>query len=363
MEKSKDIVESPKGGKKGIVGKVVQFGIPLVVSVGLCVAMFRDIDFGEMMAVIRQDCDFRWIALMLAISIAPMMLRGLRWGIQLKALGIDVPTHALVLSIFGTYGVNIVFPRLGEVWRSGYISYRQKAPFSAVFGSMIGDRFADLLTVGLLTLLTFIIARGPIVDFVRTYPAAYQAIANILGSPWFWGVMIVLAGGVWWLLARSKNSIVLKIKRFVLGMWEGFAALARMEHKWRWLGLTACIWGCYFLQLVVAFRAFPLTSQMLDANGLTLPLVCFILTSISMGVPSNGGIGPYQTTLIFGLTLFAPAGVSHSQFMTVGAAFGNVIIASQTVLLIILGLITFIWIALEKRRSRQAAAEDSRPQG
>lgn len=363
MEKSKNIVESPKVGKKGIAGKVVQFGIPLVVTVGLCVAMFRDIDFGEMMAVIRQDCDFRWIALMLAISIAPMMLRGLRWGIQLKALGIDVPTHALVLSIFGTYGVNIVFPRLGEVWRSGYISYRQKAPFSAVFGSMIGDRFADLLTVGLLTLLTFIIARGPIVDFVRTYPAAYQAIANILGSPWFWGVMIVLAGGAWWLLARSKNSIVLKIKRFVLGMWEGFAALARMEHKWRWLGLTACIWGCYFLQLVVAFRAFPLTSQMLDANGLTLPLVCFILTSISMGIPSNGGIGPYQTTLIFGLTLFAPAGVAHSQFMTVGAAFGNVIIASQTVLLIILGLITFIWIALEKRRSRQAAAADSRPQG
>lgn len=361
MEKSKDTVESPKGGKKGIAGKVVQFGIPLVVTVGLCVAMFRDIDFGEMMAVIRQDCDFRWIALMLAISIAPMMLRGLRWGIQLKALGIDVPTHALVLSIFGTYGVNIVFPRLGEVWRSGYISYRQKAPFSAVFGSMIGDRFADLLTVGLLTLLTFIIARGPIVDFVRTYPAAYQAIANILGSPWFWGVMIVLAGGVWWLLARSKNSIVLKIKRFVLGMWEGFAALVRMEHKWRWLGLTGCIWGCYFLQLVVAFRSFPLTSQMLDANGLTLPLVCFILTSISMGIPSNGGIGPYQTTLIFGLTLFAPAGVAHSQFMTVGAAIGNVIIASQTVLLIILGLITFIWIALEKRRSRQAAAADSRP--
>ena len=47
-------------GKNGILGKILKFAIPLVVSVGLFVVMFRDIDFNEMMTVIRNDCDFRW---------------------------------------------------------------------------------------------------------------------------------------------------------------------------------------------------------------------------------------------------------------------------------------------------------------
>ena len=347
---------SEKSHRSGWLGKTLQVVVPLVVSVGLCLAMFRDIDFAEMMQVVRTDCDFRWIGLMLVISIIPMVLRALRWGIQLRALGIKAPTFALVLSIFGTYAVNIVFPRLGEVWRTGYRAYRQKAPFSAVFGSMIGDRFADLLTVGLLTLLTFVVARGPIVDFVRTYPAAYEAMAAMLLSPWFWCGVALLIGAMWWLLARSHNAIALKIRKFLLGLWDGFAVLARMKHKGLWLLLTAGIWGCYFLQLLIAFRAFSLTAEMLNANGIVLPLVCFILTSISMGIPSNGGIGPYQTTMIFGLSLFAPATVSHTEFLTIGAAFGNTIIASQTMLLIVLGLFTFGCIAAEKRRSTRQKA-------
>lgn len=334
------------------LGKVL---IPLTVSVGLCVVMFRDIDFGEMMNVIKTQCDFHWIALMLAISILPMVLRGLRWGIQLRGLGIKVPAGALILSIFGTYAVNLVFPRLGEVWRSGYISLRQKAPFSEVFGSMIGDRFADLLTVGLLTVMTFFIARGPIVDFVRTYPQAYEAILKALTSPWLWGSVAAVCLAFWLFVTRSKSRIAAKIKSFVKGLWEGFVVLVKMPDKGKWLLLTVLIWGCYFYQLVVAFNAFPMTREIMEQAGLTAPLVCFILTSISMGIPSNGGIGPYQTTMLFGLALFAPAEIPTQEFRTIGAAFGNVIIATQTALMIVLGLFTFVMIAWDRTRKKKLA--------
>ena len=159
------------------------------------------------------------------------------------------------------------------------------------------------------------------------------------------------------MLAKSHNAGVLKVRKFLIGIWHGFAAIGRMKGKFQWLGLTVGIWGCYFLQLEIAFHAFPLTEQLFEQNGLLIVLVCFVLTSISMGIPSNGGIGPYQTTMLFGLGVFmaggnAPAGVSHSEFMTVGAAFGNVIIASQTLLLIVLGLITFALIAIDKHNLR-----------
>lgn len=341
-------------GKSGLLGKILKFAIPLVVSVGLFVVMFRDIDFNEMMAVIRNDCDFRWIAFALALSIAPMFFRAMRWRIQLKAIGVTSPLHLLVFSIFGTYAVNLVFPRLGEVWRCGFVAYRRDAQFSAVFGSMVADRFADLLTVLILTLLTFIIAHEPITDFIRTYPQAYNAILAILTSPFTWIALAAAVALAWWLLTHSRNSGILKIKAFLLGLWKGFAAIASMQHKGRWLLLTVALWGCYFLQLVIQFNAFPMTQDMLLQHGLLVPLVCFVLTSISMGIPSYGGIGPYQTTMLFGLGLFIPSGMDHTAFLTQGAAFGNLLIAMQTALTILLGLITFAWIAFNRRHANSA---------
>lgn len=345
--------------RESMVAKAVKFIIPVAVSVGLCVVMFRDIDFSDMMRVIKTDCDFRWIGLMMVMSVLPMVFRALRWGIQLRALGINAPVHVLVFSIFGTYAVNLVFPRLGEVWRTGYVAVREEARFSTVFGSMIADRFADLLTVGLLTLATFFLARGPIVEFVRAYPDAYQTILSVLTFPWVWCALAVAAVLSWRLLVSSRSRLAGKVRDFIRGLWDGFAAIARMRGKFRWLGLTVCIWGCYFLQLEVAFHAFPLTEALFESHGLLVVLVCFVLTSISMGIPSNGGIGPYQTTMLFGLGLFMPAasasgalaGMTHTEFLTVGAAFGNVLIASQTLVMILLGLVTFSSIAIERHRS------------
>lgn len=141
------------------------------------------------------------------------------------------------------------------------------------------------------------------------------------------------------------------------GLWDGFASIARMRGKMQWLGLTICIWGCYFLQMVIALNAFPMIADMLRDNGLILALVCFVLISISMGIPSNGGIGPYQTALLFGLTLFMPSGVEPAAFKTTGAALGNVIMASQTIFMIVIGIITFILIAVDKHRRHPATKQ------
>ncbi len=346
-----------KNRTQGALGKVLKFAIPFIVSVGLCIALFRDIDFNEMMHVIKTECDFRWIGLMLLMGFVPLVLRALRWGIQLRASGVDAPVRVLLYSIFGTYAVNIVFPRLGEVWRSGYVAYREDAPFSTVFGSMVADRLADLVVVGLLTLFTLIVAHGPVTEFVSAYPKAYTTLLDIITSPFTWIAAAALATACWMVLTRSHNRYVLKIKQFMTGLWDGFASIARMRGKMQWLGLTICIWGCYFLQMVITLNAFPMIADMLRDNGLILALVCFVLISISMGIPSNGGIGPYQTALLFGLTLFMPSGVEPAAFKTTGAALGNVIMASQTMFMIVIGIITFILIAVDKHRRHPATKQ------
>lgn len=192
MSENKEIkdMEHPARKKGGWVGTLLKILVPLAVSVGLCVALFRDIDFAEMMRIIREECDFRIMIGVALFGLVPVAVRAVRWGIQLRAIGVTPPFRILFYAITGTYAVNIVFPRLGEVWRSGYIAYRQEAPFSQVFGSMVADRVADTVTVALLTFLTFIFISDPFVKFVQTYPQAYNALAALLTSPLVWLAVI-----------------------------------------------------------------------------------------------------------------------------------------------------------------------------
>ncbi len=130
------------------------------------------------------DCDYKWIGVALVISVFSHIFRAMRWSIQLDALNIHTPLPPLVWSIFGTYAINLLAPRLGEVWRTGYIAKRQNAQFTTVFGSMVCDRLADTVTVLLLTLFTFCIAREAFMAFGHKYPETYQGIVNMLHSPW-----------------------------------------------------------------------------------------------------------------------------------------------------------------------------------
>lgn len=330
--------------KSSRLGQLMKYIIPLIISVGLCYLLFTGIDFKEMMHIIRTQCDFRWIAAGLLLAVLSHIVRAMRWGIQLKALGINAPLYALIYSIFGTYAVNLVFPRLGEVWRTGYISQRQHAPFTTVFGSMVADRLADTITVLLLALMAFLISSKAILSYLHQNGESLTAIARLLESPWLWGAAVVVIAAVWIFMARkSSNSKIIRIQNAVRELWQGFAVIIKMPHKGRWLLLTVALWGCYFLQNYLAFYAFPFTTAIVEQHGIQAALVVWVLASISMGVPSNGGIGPWQWATIFGLSIYGLG-------TTEASAFANLVLGANTLLIIALGIFTFIAIALDKKR-------------
>lgn len=337
--------------KKDSVGKkLMKIVIPLIVTIGLCYVLFTGVDFNEMIAIIKRDCDFRWIGLALIISIFSHIFRAMRWGIQLDALDCHTPLKNLTYSIFGTYAINLVFPRLGEVWRTGYIAQRQDRPFTLVFGSMVSDRLADTVTVLLITVGTFLLASSGIMAFIQKYPQAYDDLSRLLSSPLTYIAAMAFIAALWAFFRFGHGKFIDKIKAMLRELWVGFATILTMKHKLRWLLLTCCVWGCYYTQLYVAFYAFPMTAELLHTHGFIVCLVCFTLSSIAMGIPSNGGIGPWQLAVIFGLTLYMPQGADPATFNLQATAFANLVLGAQTLLLILLGIFTFIAIALEKRK-------------
>ena len=328
---------------------MLRYGLPLALTVLLVWYMFKKVNFTEMMHLIEHGVNYWWIVLAMVISVFSHVFRAARWRLQLDALGIKPPFMALCCSIFGCYALNLVFPRLGEVWRCTYISSSQKASFPSVLGSMIGDRLADTIMVALLLLLSLVVAFPAIEAFLTKYPVG-RDIMDLLFNPWFW-VAIIGAVAVCWLLLRvfRDTKVVKKLKEMAMNLWTGFAVIARMKGRGKFLLLTFCIWGCYYFQLYVAFYAFDFTRALCHepglAWGLTPCLVAFVLSSIGMAIPSNGGLGPWNLAVMFGLALY---GVSDAQ----GTAFSMLQWSGQTVMLILLGIYTMIYISVSSRKTR-----------
>ena len=125
---------------------MLKYLVPVIIGVGLFYFLYTNVNVDEMKKVIASDVNYWWFLPVIVVSTFSHVFRALRWRLQLRAIGVDAPISALVNSIFGTYAVNLVFPRLGEVWRTGYIANRQKASFTTVLGSMVADRMTDTVT-------------------------------------------------------------------------------------------------------------------------------------------------------------------------------------------------------------------------
>lgn len=323
------------------VKTIVQYIIPLIISVGLCYYLYADMNWADVTAGLSQ-CRWEWMVAWLAVNLAVIWFRAARWRIQLRVIGVDPPMSVMIRSIMGTYAVNLVFPRLGEVWRSGYVAKRQRADFTPVFGSMVADRLSDTISVILITALTVIVAREPMAQFVSSTDFGRKMLGLLSSAPALiaYGLMSV---GVAVLLLFKQIRFIARIRAIIANVWRGFLSIFHMRHAWLWLLLTIGIWYGYYVGTLFSFLAFPATETVFAAHGQVAVLVTFVFGSWAMAVPSNGGIGPWQMAVI--LALSGIYGLPHGAAL----AFATIILALQTLLFVILGLYTFVAIALKNR--------------
>lgn len=325
---------------RNVLVLLLRWLLPVALTILLVWYLFSKVDFASMWEIIQEGVDYWWILLAMGISVLSHVSRAARWQLQLRSLGIDAPFMALCCSIFGCYALNLIFPRLGEVWRCTYIAKRQKASFSTVLGSMVSDRFTDSLAVLTLLLIALAIANTAIMAFLEKYPVG-QGLLSLLDNPWVWLAGIFGVGCIVTLFYFGRRTrMVGKLTQWLKELWSGVATLWRMRGRGKFLMLTVAIWGCYFLQLYVAFFAFGFTRRLCMESstffGLIPCLVAFVFSAIGMAIPSNGGLGPWNIAIMFGLAIY---GISDTE----GTAFSMVQWSGQTVMLILLGIFTMIY--------------------
>lgn len=338
------------------IAKAIKIIAPLCISAGLVIWLFHKVDIKQVGTIIREGVDWRFIVAMMVVTILSLMIRGIRWGIQLRAAGIPrIPATAECVSIFGAYALNLVFPYLGEAWRCVYITRREGCKLSTVVGTDLGDRASDGIMILALIIFTMSIARPTIDRFLDHYKVG-ETIAGVWadGMIWVWaGVAIVLIAGIELLFRHTRfiSGINASVKR----IWDGFAVLFHMKGTLLYIVLTFGIWTCYFLKPYLCFYAFPFTREMLvtpaHSWGLLPGLVVFVFGSCSMIVPSNGGLGPWNLAVMFALSLY---GIGESD----AAAYTIVCWSFESLALVMAGIFSAIYIMVSRKRLRHGEASD-----
>ncbi|MCM1355346.1 MAG: flippase-like domain-containing protein [Staphylococcus sp.] len=341
----------------GIGGRVLKYVLPLAISVGLIVWLLHKVNIHQVEEIIKQGVDYRYIFLMMAITVLSHIIRGIRWGIQLRAAGIPrIPAVAESVSIFGAYALNLVFPFLGEAWRCVYISKREDCKLSTVVGTDLGDRASDGIMILLLLIVTLFVARPEMDKFLDRYPIG-EAIDRVATGDtlWIWlaAVVVVVAVGEYFF---RDTKFVSGINASAMRIWNGFKVLFHMKGTGLYIVLTFGIWICYFFETYVCFFAFPFTRELITGDGYYLGLipglVVFVFGSCSMGVPSNGGLGPWNLAVMFALSLF---GISDSD----GTAYSIVCWSFQTIILIASGIFAAFYIMISRRSLRRGAVKQA----
>ena len=344
---------------KSFIGDVVRYVFPLAVSVCLLLWLFHKVDFHDVMGIIHEKCNFLWIAGMMIMTALSQMTRGVRWGLQLRAAGIPrMPVVCEWVSIWGAYALNLVFPQLGEAWRCVFVSKREKAPLSTVIGTDVGDRVSDLVIILLLLGLSLIVAHPFIIDFLHKYQLG-KDVEKVVDNPYLWISIGALLAFMWAVIHFFKTKKwVMKLTSNLTRMWEGFKVIFTMKKWWLYLILTIGIWCFYFFKTYLCFFSFDYTEALVHAPhmayGLIPGLVVFVFSSISIAIPSNGGLGPWNLAVMFGLSLF---GISNAE----GTAFGLVFWTFETVMQVALGLFSLAYIMVTRKKMKHIASKIPSP--
>jgi uncharacterized protein (TIRG00374 family) len=307
---------------KSFTKNFIKVILPLALGIAILYFLYAGTNFRDLWTKVRHA---HWLVLSFSLIFGLLgnVIRGLRWELLIRPLGYSPRKKNLVYAVLGSYAVNFALPRAGEVWRCGVISKKENIPFTKLIGTLIIDRLFDAIMVLLIVLLSFLLNAAL---FYRN-----KELFNLppfLTSPVFYaGCLFSLAVVVAVIVFFKNNPVVKKIRTLLVSIGNDIKIVWKMKEKALFIACTFGIWIAYFLYFYITFFAFDFTAELTFSAGLFI----FMLSSISMGIPSNGGLGPWQAAVVFGLGAFM-VGMDEAK------AFATAVFAFQSVWIVACGL-------------------------
>ncbi|WP_114777610.1 lysylphosphatidylglycerol synthase transmembrane domain-containing protein [Botryobacter ruber] len=329
----------------------------LGVSVFLMWYALRELDFERMWAEFKH-ANYFWIIVSLVMGVVAYVSRAYRWQLQIKPTGYQPSLantyHAMMIG----YLANLVLPRMGEVVRCSVLKRTDNLPVNTGFGTVIAERFIDMLmllgALGLTLLFEFDRLRDFFFSsFTEKYNSVEQGLSTlyVFGSLLLAGVVAVAVLILLFLNKLRRNSYFIRVVSFIKGMLQGIFSITKVDKQFAFWSHSVFVWVMFYFMSLVVLYALPATSGLSFSAGLSV----LVIGSLGMAAPVQGGIGVYHLAVQTTLLLY---GVPKEA----GMAYALLAHTSQTLLVVLMGVLSFMATMLRPRTSAVAQAVDAKAQ-
>ena len=272
--------------------------------------------------------------LSLPFGILAQAFRGWRWKQSLEPIGEHPRSSVCVNSIFLSYAVSLLIPRIGEFARCGVLNRYDKVAFPKAIGTVVTERAVDTIIVLLISATAFLMQIGVFTNFFSKTGTRIDDVFGMFSSTgWLVTAICGVAAVILIYYVLRHLSFYKKVKEMFSGIWQGINSLRKVKNIPLFIFYSLAIWGSYFLHYYLTFFCFDATANL----GLSCALVSFVVGSVAVIVPTPNGAGPWHFAVKTMLILY---GVADNQALY----FVLIVHTIQTLLVILLGI--YAWIAL-----------------
>lgn len=311
---------------------ILKIVLPLLLGILLVWYSLSQISISALIQYFK-DANYLWIILGVFLGILSHISRAYRWLFMAEPLGFKPKLANSFMAVYSAYLINFTIPRAGEIARASILTNYENVPFEKGFGTIVAERVADTIMLLVIIAVALFLEFEFIFNFFVEKFRPQTLIFGLLILP----LMVVL---IFAFVKKSKSSFAIKIKSFINGLIEGALSIFKMKRKWSFIFHTVFIWVMYLSMFYVTTLSLP----ELQNISLAPVLIGFILASFSIAA-TNGGIGSFPEAIVIAFLLFnLPEDPSR--------AFGWIMWSSQTIVIIILGGISLLYLPIYNRKKR-----------
>jgi len=307
--------------------------IPILLGIGIIVyqySKFTDAQINEIIGYFK-NADYFYVCLAVFVGFIGNAIRAYRWKYMLDHLGYDSSFQNNFMAVNIGYLLNLTVPKSGEISRALIVKKYNNIPFDKGFGTIVAERLIDMIFLLFFMLLSVVLQFKIVKAFILDkIPLQLMTLLSIFGILFL--IVFVL------IYKYSKLKIVAVFKEKISGLKEGLLSIIHMKEKWKYFFQTILIWIYYLITYYIATKVIPETSTLTFEAIIT----CFVVGSIAIAFTNSGfGAYPFLTSKV--LLFYAIAEPA-------GTAFGWIIWTSQMLLVLLLGLLSFLLLPILNRK-------------
>jgi hypothetical protein len=291
---------------------------------------FTDAQIEEIVGYFK-NANYYFVILSVMVGFMGNTLRAYRWKYMLDHLGYESNFANNFMAVNIGYLLNLTVPKSGEISRAVIVKKYNNIPFDKGFGTIVAERIIDIFFLLFFMLLAVLLQYNIVKAFILDkIPVQLLTLLFIVGMVSLITLILVYK--------YSKIKMILVLKEKISGLKEGLLSVVHMKKKGAYFFQTILIWMSYVLTYVIATMVIPETSTLTIGAIIT----SFVVGSIAIAFTNSGfGAYPFLTSKI--LLFYAIAEPA-------GTAFGWIIWTSQMLLIIFLGVLSFIMLPIVNRK-------------